>query len=358
MFRIVGKTAVALALLAVCAPCTNAQPVSLSAYEPDLTNPGARSLGLGGAFVALADDATAAFANPAGLTQLVRPELSAEIRATNLGFSSASSTITGLGFASFVYPWRDLAFAVYGHTLANVEQSLDVGVTPPSTSYGISTLVIANLGASAAWSVSDSLSLGLGVTSFNTELSAFGTIVSPFNITAIETSKSQSQVGGVAGLRWRADSGWSIGAAYRSGAAIGFDLSANDLHTPSDSTYEVQIPAVAALGAAWRTTSGGLVLTAEWEHLRSDASSRHRVHAGAEWLLLHLDPLVAFRFGLWHDPSTAGASPPISAWTPRDDDALHGSIGLGLVFRRFQLDIAYDHSDRLSTGSLSAIFYF
>jgi hypothetical protein len=34
--------------------------------EPAMVNPGARSLGLGGAFVALADDATAAYANPAG----------------------------------------------------------------------------------------------------------------------------------------------------------------------------------------------------------------------------------------------------------------------------------------------------
>jgi hypothetical protein len=42
------------------------------------SNPGARSLGFGGAFVALADDATAAFANPAGLVQLSRPEVSVE----------------------------------------------------------------------------------------------------------------------------------------------------------------------------------------------------------------------------------------------------------------------------------------
>ena len=44
------------------------------------SNPGARSLGMGGAFAAVADDATAAFANPAGLTQLTRPEISVEGR--------------------------------------------------------------------------------------------------------------------------------------------------------------------------------------------------------------------------------------------------------------------------------------
>ena len=48
--------------------------------EFSFSNPGARSLGFGGAFVALADDATAAYANPAGLNQLTRPEISLEGR--------------------------------------------------------------------------------------------------------------------------------------------------------------------------------------------------------------------------------------------------------------------------------------
>ena len=48
----------------------------------DFINPGAKSLSLAGAFAGLADDATASFANPAGLMQLVAPELSIELRGT------------------------------------------------------------------------------------------------------------------------------------------------------------------------------------------------------------------------------------------------------------------------------------
>jgi long-chain fatty acid transport protein len=48
-------------------PSTNTASTSFQ-VDLNLSNPGARSLALGGAFVALADDATAAFANPAGLT--------------------------------------------------------------------------------------------------------------------------------------------------------------------------------------------------------------------------------------------------------------------------------------------------
>ena len=50
----------------------------LSAVNFRFANPGARARGLGGAFVALADDATAAVVNPAGLAYLDRSEISIE----------------------------------------------------------------------------------------------------------------------------------------------------------------------------------------------------------------------------------------------------------------------------------------
>jgi long-chain fatty acid transport protein len=53
---------------------------SLSGLQFNFGNPGARSLGMGGAFIGLADDASAAEANPAGLTILRKPEISIEGR--------------------------------------------------------------------------------------------------------------------------------------------------------------------------------------------------------------------------------------------------------------------------------------
>ena len=66
------------------------------------TPPGARSLALGGAFAGLADDATAAFANPAGLIWIIENEFSVEGRyrdyATQYPFSgSANFEPTGNG---------------------------------------------------------------------------------------------------------------------------------------------------------------------------------------------------------------------------------------------------------------------
>lgn len=51
-------------------------PVGISAIPFNFGPPGARSLGMGGAFIGIADDATASEANPAGLTILTRPEVS------------------------------------------------------------------------------------------------------------------------------------------------------------------------------------------------------------------------------------------------------------------------------------------
>src|ERR1051325_7768733 len=48
------------------------------AFSLNLTTPGARAVGMGGAFIGRADDATAAETNPAGLTILARPEISLE----------------------------------------------------------------------------------------------------------------------------------------------------------------------------------------------------------------------------------------------------------------------------------------
>jgi hypothetical protein len=56
-------------LISLAAPAQFESPL-LSKVQLNLVNPGGKSLAMGGAFVSLADDSTAAIANPAGLTQL------------------------------------------------------------------------------------------------------------------------------------------------------------------------------------------------------------------------------------------------------------------------------------------------
>ncbi len=70
-----------LLLLGIAGPSRGQTNEELGAgLQFSFAPPGARSLAMGGAFAGLADDATAAFANPAGLMWRTRSEVSVEGR--------------------------------------------------------------------------------------------------------------------------------------------------------------------------------------------------------------------------------------------------------------------------------------
>lgn len=103
---------------------------SLSGLQFNFGNPGARSLGMGGAFLGLADDASAVEANPAGLTILRKREVSLEGRNyleqqiltttgtyPDVGRSTFNhfSKRAEITFGSFVFPVKNFTFGVYYH---------------------------------------------------------------------------------------------------------------------------------------------------------------------------------------------------------------------------------------------------
>ncbi|HEX7614355.1 MAG TPA: hypothetical protein VF554_03655 [Thermoanaerobaculia bacterium] len=69
----------------------------------NLTNPGGKSIAMGGAFTAIADDATAALVNPAGLGLISSIEFAVSGKRTDetLGLVTARSTATGLLTAAY-----------------------------------------------------------------------------------------------------------------------------------------------------------------------------------------------------------------------------------------------------------------
>jgi long-chain fatty acid transport protein len=112
----------------------------------DFSLPGARSRGMGGAFVAIADDATSVYSNPAGLTSLFRPEVSFEFRhwtfrsptidhghaygpptmrgidvESGIHDREFSSGVNGISFLSFAYPRDKWALGVFHHQLARYQ---------------------------------------------------------------------------------------------------------------------------------------------------------------------------------------------------------------------------------------------
>jgi hypothetical protein len=170
----------------------------------DFINPGAKSLALGGAFSGLADDATATFANPAGLTELGASEVSFEVRRSRLStpflesgrlsgaifnqgidtvrgaiFANSVGTDAGIGFAAgvYVHPSRRWVVAGYRHELVRTDQSfLSLGVfqqapgevtsrrDPPQL--GDRALQITGYGAAAAYKPRPNVSVGATLTMY------------------------------------------------------------------------------------------------------------------------------------------------------------------------------------------------
>src|SRR5947207_7831287 len=124
------KSFLLLMLIALPLSAQNTDIESLSGLQFNFGNPGARSLGMGGAFLGLADDASAAEANPAGLTILRKPEITVEGRnyqeqqvfTTSGTFPDLQRTAFGHysqridpTFASIVYPTKSFTFGAYYH---------------------------------------------------------------------------------------------------------------------------------------------------------------------------------------------------------------------------------------------------
>jgi long-chain fatty acid transport protein len=121
-------------LIVVPASAQNVDIEALSGLQFNFGNPGARSLGMGGAFLGLADDASAAEANPAGLTILRKAEISIEARNyeeqqlfTTSGtfpeivrtpFTHYSDRVV-ISFGSVVYPVKNFTFGAYYHEPLN-----------------------------------------------------------------------------------------------------------------------------------------------------------------------------------------------------------------------------------------------
>lgn len=227
--RILRALHLVLTLVALFAPTPVLGQTTEDQNRFDLSLVGARSRALGGAFVAIADDATAVYSNPAGLTLLFRPEISLEARRLNFtskafdrghAFGPASGqgvdtidglvertfhgTGTGISFASFVVPGDGWAVGVFHHELARYRMDRQIegpffecsggfrGATPsapfcePHASVdGVDRefpkrqafkLDIASMGAAFAYELSSDVSAGVAVQYFRFHIASEGRV--------------------------------------------------------------------------------------------------------------------------------------------------------------------------------------
>jgi len=284
--------AIAAALLAASGTAFALTDTETNASIPfNLANPGARSMGMGGAFVGLADDATAAYTNPAGLTQLIVPEVSAEGRHTDyslpyvnggsatispfngsgLHTSDADSSKNNVSFLSFVYPHERWSFAFYRDELVRFgnDFSTDLhgesvtGFADGSTTFAFpisarTNLKIDDYGFAVAWKASDVISLGAGISYYDFDID---TSIQRFTFTGIEQYRpgisagiplnsqtqngSDNDVGINLGARFVLTETLSAGVTYRRGPEFSYaanNVAVTGLYANGDGTYHTGAP--------------------------------------------------------------------------------------------------------------------
>lgn len=319
-----------LVLLEWLAPVSAAGQETIVPIQFSYSDPGARSMGFGGAFVALADDATAAFSNPAGLVQLARPEVSIEGRRwsystpfteggrveglpsglgvdTRVGLWTARSeeVLTGLSFLSVAYPKGRWSLAFFRHELANFEFS---GGTNGLFAGGsnccqirqwdqrvTTDLEFVSHGLSGAYRINESFDIGFGAVYHESSLASHATeflpdeghpagLLGPTSFFAERSLTSQSLVGDdtdwslTGGFLWRLSDSWRLGGVYRQGLDIELVAEAragqaSDVGVPPGGllgeplVVSVKFPWVLGLGFAYRAPDSGLTVTFQWDHI-------------------------------------------------------------------------------------------
>ncbi len=451
---------------------------SLSGLQFSFGNPGARALGMGGAFLGLADDASAAEANPAGLTILRKPEVSIELRnfVEQQSFTTSGtypniertafnhhSNAAVISFGSIVYPIKNFTIGAYYHEPLNNEGGGFVipqrdpftgDVTPlpdffmPQERIGntdeyrfsggpiteqecfarrlqfndpftcvqrvvkpfVSALAVRQrtIGISGAWQAHPRFSVGATARyqRFRESAATLRFALLPnsqlvLDQTLIQATAQESD-GGVelgeetditfaVGFKWTPIDMVSIGAVYKEGAeydtALFYADSANtggQFITAAETTFH--LPDVAGLGISVRPIpsltinadavrvtysnlvddfiSAGADVTGLDDPFQADDVTELRF--GAEYLFPTKIP-VAIRAGYWMDPAHSVTwRGPLNHESfvaeallfPEGQDQEHYTIGAGLAWPRFQIDVAYDTSDTYKAGSISMVTRF
>jgi long-chain fatty acid transport protein len=399
--------------LALDAPWANAQtePQAFTLGFPlnfNFAPPGARAMGLGATFIGLADDATAAAANPAGLTILVEPEVSAHFRLSRVDLEqpgifatanqlSSERTLVPSYF-SVVFPARYASFSVYyleeAHFKArfveptegrtNLGPFLDPALRalfpgPITFRYTESeSVILRQLGLSGAFKLGPMVSVGgsfrFAFADIDADIladfeqpavtSAFGNYFSE----RFQISQADNDITFNVGVMVRPTNKFSAGAVYRQGAnhTLTTTTTTRFLNQTESTTapFTAAIPDSYGFGLAVRPTEQ-LTLALDVARVQySDLGQGRRpdfplqdateVHAGAEYVFFvgSTSTPLSVRGGFYTDPDHDEFD------TIRSGE-VHGTLGVGVVLRnKYQIDFALNLSERIKESLISFVYRF
>ena len=334
----------------------------------------ARATGQGEAFVAQADDASAIYYNPAGLTQRTGTELTSggEMSFAGSKFNGAVNNTTTSFLPQFYLatdfnkpnsPWRvGLGCNVpFGN-------AVDLGAGPPFA-YLVtkSSLAVYNIAPSVAYRFNEHFSLGADLNIYHGETMLERKVAIP--IPGVPDANFHfrgdgNAVGATVGALYKFNDRHTVGAVYRSPFTINFsgqavlrDVLAAASSGPNAAHSSINFPQSVAVGYAYRPVPK-LKLEVDVEWTNWDPLNTVRLSAGglSAGLPFNWRDSFYYEFGAQYELTphwTARAgyifsenTVPDSTFSPTlpDGDRHVLSAGLGYGIKRMQIDIVYQYS--------------
>ncbi len=243
--------------------------ISSTALALGFRNPdqGARATGQGEAFVAQADDASAIYYNPAGLTQVTGTQVTSggNLLFRNIKFSGAAgqAEMSDTSFVPHLYAASDFGLAKWRFGVGlNVPfgNTMNWGKnTPFQYLLTKSSLMVQAITPTVAYQFNEHLSLGVGLNIYmgDTELNFDYTPLIPGS--TVHFHGYGNAVGATVGLLWKITEQHAIGVVYRSPFAINFDghaqvAAAGPYTTAAAANASLNFPQSVTAGYAFRPT--------------------------------------------------------------------------------------------------------
>jgi hypothetical protein len=318
-----------IVLLAICGT-GNAYAADKTAIDVSSVAVGARPISLGGSYIALADDASAVFTNPAGIGMY-----------NNISFTSMSTqllTVVNYQMAAFAYPTEYGNFGI-GY----------IGINSPAGTY-------------TYMAGSDTVEAG-EITYFkNLFVLTYGNDISEFVADRfyIETNKPKVSYGvslkmameGLSGSVPNAPNAQGYmadaGLLYKYSDSLSFGAKLQNFTSAIDwsTGLKESMPSIFKLGTAWKALSGVTLLMDT--DMAMGGKEQTLLHGGVEWQVY---PMLAIRTGFDQREQSI------------DDDTTAimtaYTAGIGVMYDGFRFDYAYKYDaefTELSTHYFSFCF--
>jgi len=373
-----------------------------SGFQFNFNNPGARSNGMGGAFISLADDASAAYTNPSGLNILTKPEVSMEFKATEysdtqIDYSGKEHELAdwayGLSFLSFAYPSKKVTFSFYRHQMINYKREFQFEEDPALWTDLENDINASSYGIASGIKLSDSFSLGfsIGIAQLHYFSHATQYDNPSYNLPFIrnyyyDCEDEAEQY--IVGLLWNPFGELNIGLVYRYGPefTIVREISGS---ANSGLKTNFNVPDVFGAGLSYRFLnnltaaldvnyvrysdliddyifsdgSKAIMIGSEMVYISDfEVDDTYEIHFGLEYVFGTTETPLAVRCGYSYIPDHSivyqGNELYYRQFFREGEDDNVFSLGVGAVFSNFQIDISASLGDFIQEYTLSCVYRF